>query len=65
MKPIALVSYAMKINILIVLLLLVLSTVAFGTPSKGLPFINDDYEKALAQAKQRNLPLFVDVWAPW
>ena len=65
MKPIALVSYAMKINIVIVLLLLVLSTVAFGTPSKGLLFINDDYEKALAQAKQRNLPLFVDVWAPW
>jgi hypothetical protein len=54
-----------KFKLAIVLLLLVLTPVAFGTSSKGLPFINDDYERALAQAKQRNLPLFVEVWAPW
>jgi thiol-disulfide isomerase/thioredoxin len=31
----------------------------------GLTFIADDYPAALQQAKQRNLPLFVDAWAPW
>lgn len=30
-----------------------------------LPFIDDDYAKALSEAKQRNLPLFVEVSAPW
>ena len=30
-----------------------------------LPFIHDDYPKALAEAKRRNKPLFVDAWAPW
>lgn len=32
---------------------------------KGLPFVADDYQKALAQARARNVPLVVDVWAPW
>ena len=31
----------------------------------SLPFLQDNYEKALADARQRNLPLFVEVWAPW
>jgi len=30
-----------------------------------LPFIDDDLARALAEAKQRNLPLFVESWAPW
>jgi tetratricopeptide (TPR) repeat protein len=30
-----------------------------------LPFIEDDYSRALAAAKARNVPLFVDAWAPW
>jgi hypothetical protein len=30
-----------------------------------LPFITDDYAKAVAEAKTRNVPLFVDAWAPW
>jgi thioredoxin-like negative regulator of GroEL len=33
--------------------------------SEALPFIHDDYPKALAEAKRRNKPLFVDAWAPW
>jgi thiol-disulfide isomerase/thioredoxin len=28
-------------------------------------FIEDDYPRALAEAKRRNIPLFVDAWAPW
>ena len=34
-------------------------------PSKVLPFIEDDYPRALAVARERKLPLFVDSWAPW
>lgn len=30
-----------------------------------LPFIEDDYPRALSEAKSRGLPLFVDTWAPW
>ena len=30
-----------------------------------LPFIEDDYGKALVEAKAKNLPLFIEMWAPW
>jgi len=30
-----------------------------------LPFIEDDYAKALAVATASKKPIFVDVWAPW
>ena len=30
-----------------------------------LPWIADDYPKALAEARARKLPIFVDSWAPW
>jgi hypothetical protein len=30
-----------------------------------LPFVEGDYERALADARARNVPLVVDVWAPW
>jgi hypothetical protein len=30
-----------------------------------LPFIEDDYSRALSEAKSRGLPLFVDTWAQW
>jgi hypothetical protein len=31
----------------------------------SLPFVEDDYATALADARARNVPLVVDVWAPW
>jgi hypothetical protein len=31
----------------------------------SLPFIEDDYGRALAEARTRNLPLFIEAWAPW
>jgi hypothetical protein len=46
-----------------VLLLGLLTCSAMGM--RRLPFVNDNYDQALAEAKQRKLPLFVDVWAPW
>jgi tetratricopeptide (TPR) repeat protein len=53
------------------LLTLVGSAAAFSAPASPaqsrpvLPFIEDDYARALAEAKARNVPLFVDAWAPW
>ena len=31
----------------------------------NLPFIEDDYARALGEARSRQLPLFVESWAPW
>jgi hypothetical protein len=33
--------------------------------SAGLPFIADDYPSALALARERDVPLFIESWAPW
>jgi hypothetical protein len=38
---------------------------AAAAPKAVLPFIEDDYPRALAEARRRQLPLFVDSWAPW
>lgn len=45
--------------------LLLMVVVFANAATSNLPFINDDYPKALAAAQQRNLPIFVEVWAPW
>ena len=31
----------------------------------AITFIEDDWSKALAEARQRDVPLFVEAWAPW
>jgi hypothetical protein len=34
--------------------------------SRGvLPWVEDDYPKALARARAKNVPIFVEAWAPW
>ncbi len=38
---------------------------ATALPALALPFIEDDYTKALARARTKNVPIFVDAWAPW
>ena len=45
------------------LVLLAASAPVFASAS--LPFVEDDYPKALAEARARKLPLFVEAWAPW
>lgn len=30
-----------------------------------LPWIEDDYARAIAEGKRRGLPVFVEAWAPW
>jgi hypothetical protein len=34
-------------------------------PAEALPFIEDDYGRAVAEAKKSKLPIFVDAWALW
>jgi hypothetical protein len=35
-----------------------------GLPSV-LPFVEDNYPRALADARARHVPLVVEAWAPW
>jgi hypothetical protein len=46
-------------------LLAALSFAPLARAKEVLPFIDDDYSKAVARAKAKNVPLFVDAWAPW
>ena len=46
-------------------LLAILLPPAVSAAAAAVPFIDDDYPQALAQARARNLPLFLEAWAPW
>ncbi len=41
-----------------------LALFALGAKAE-LPFIESDYAKAVAQAKAKDVPIFVEAWAPW
>ena len=30
-----------------------------------LPFIENDYPRAVSEARAKKLPIFADAWAPW
>lgn len=47
------------------LLPIALFALASLSASADLPFIENDYVKAIAQARAKNVPLFVEAWAPW
>jgi hypothetical protein len=47
------------------LILILLLTALPAAAKEVLPFIDNDYSKALAEAKRKNVPMFVDAWAPW
>lgn len=36
-----------------------------GPAAPGRRTIEDDYPRALAEAKRLGVPILVDVWAPW
>lgn len=38
---------------------------ALAAPRGPLPWIANDYPKAVALAKARHVPIFVENWAPW
>jgi hypothetical protein len=39
--------------------------VASAPDARVVPFIADDYTKAVAEARARKVPLFIEAWAPW
>ena len=41
-----------------------LTSAAFAAGA-AVPFIADDYPRALAEARARHLPIFLEAWAPW
>jgi hypothetical protein len=52
------------------LLLAVVAASAFlgaraAEPPPAVPFLADDYPRALAEARSKKLPIFVEAWAPW
>ncbi len=48
-------------SLLLAALMAVPALAGAGTPG----WISDDWPKALAEARARKVPLFVDTWAPW
>ena len=46
-------------------LLLMTLLAATALPAMALPFIKDDYSKAVARARAKNIPIFAEAWAPW
>ena len=53
MKPLAILTFAVAL------------TAGAVRANEVLPFIEDDYPKAVARAKTKNVPIFVEAWAPW
>jgi len=49
---------------LLAALLLAAAAPAAGA-GKGLPWVRDDYGRALAEARARQAPVVIDVWTPW
>jgi hypothetical protein len=49
----------------LILILTLLSLAPLARAKETLPFIDDDYATAVARAKTKHVPLFVDAWAPW
>jgi hypothetical protein len=44
---------------------LALVSAASAASRAVLSWVEDDYSKALAQARAKNVPIFVEAWAPW
>lgn len=45
-------------------LLLALALLA-ATSASAIEFVENDYTAAMARAKAKNVPVFVEAWAPW
>jgi hypothetical protein len=43
---------------------LTLVSAAPATSREVLPWV-DDYAQAVTQARARNVPIFIEAWAPW
>ena len=45
--------------------LLALALLAATSAQAKIEFVENDYATAVARAKSRNVPVFVEAWAPW
>jgi hypothetical protein len=47
--------------------LLPLALLAFGAVNAyaDLPFLENNFTQALNRAKAKNVPIFIEAWAPW
>jgi hypothetical protein len=45
--------------------LLALLAAGSASAAMSLPFIENDFGKAMESAKAQHRPVFVEVWAPW
>jgi len=52
---------SMRIRTVVAMLLLAAPLAA----KEVVPFIDNDYATAVARAKAKNVPIFVEAWAPW
>ena len=43
----------------------ILGVASLASAKETVPFVADDYPKAVAQAKAKRVPIFVEAWAPW
>ncbi len=43
----------------------ILGITALASAKETVPFIEDDFAKAVAQARTKKVPIFVEAWAPW
>jgi hypothetical protein len=59
----------MRRDLLLAALLAAAPAIHAATPSSSprfaVPFIDDDYGRALKEAREKNVPIFVENWAPW
>ena len=39
--------------------------VVAAAPAPVLPFVEDDYARVLRDARARQVPIFIEAWAPW
>ena len=46
-------------------LLAVTATGPTAPAKRGLPFVHDDYARAVREARARKVPIFIEAWAPW
>ena len=44
---------------------ILLAALSVPVRAEKLPFVPDDYPKALAEARAKKLPIFAEAWAPW
>ena len=42
-----------------------IASTAVASPTSPLPWIEDDYAHAVAQAKAQHVPILLEAWAPW